>query len=173
MLIDRALQALISLGTGAARGLLRRLLGHLPEALFGEPGKPVSRASTTADDVTEDDSGDVTGPALPQSRQRTVTFGLDGQAYEIELDDEHAEELRAAFQRYIHAGRQVGHQHTMPATAGSTRPRRTAPTTERNDTAAIRAWARAHGYQVSDRGRISAAVLEAYEADRDGSRRTG
>jgi hypothetical protein len=173
MLIDRALQALIFLGTGAARGLLRRLLGHLPDALSGEPGNPVSQASTTVDDVTEDDSGHVIGLALPQSRQRTVTFGLDGQAYEIDLDADHAEELRAAFQRYIDAGRQVGHRHTMPATAGSTRPGRTAPTTERNDTAAIRAWARAHGHQVSDRGRISAAVLEAYEANRDGSRRSG
>jgi hypothetical protein len=34
----------------------------------------------------------------------------------------------------------------------------------REDTAAIRAWARAHGHKVSDRGRISKSVMEAYKA---------
>jgi hypothetical protein len=172
MLIDRALQALISLGTGAARGLLRRLLGHLPDTLSDEPGQPVSQARTTVDDGARD-RGDSTGKALSPSRQRVVTFGLDGQTYEIELDDEHAGQLRAAVQRYIDAARPVGRRPTTRTTAGGTRPGRPAATTGRNDTAAIRAWARAHGHQISDRGRISAAVIQAYEANRDGSRRTG
>ncbi|WP_198538015.1 Lsr2 dimerization domain-containing protein, partial [Mycobacteroides chelonae] len=30
--------------------------------------------------------------------------------------------------------------------------------------AAIRQWARKHGYEVSDRGRIKAEVIEAFEA---------
>jgi hypothetical protein len=34
----------------------------------------------------------------------------------------------------------------------------------REDTAAIREWARAHGHNVSDRGRISKSVMEAYKA---------
>jgi Lsr2 len=31
------------------------------------------------------------------------------------------------------------------------------------DTAKIRAWAKEHGYEVNDRGRVSATVKEAYE----------
>jgi hypothetical protein len=34
----------------------------------------------------------------------------------------------------------------------------------RDQTAAIRGWARANGHQVSDRGRISKSVMDAYQA---------
>jgi hypothetical protein len=34
----------------------------------------------------------------------------------------------------------------------------------RDETAAIREWARANGHKVNDRGRISKAVIEAYQA---------
>jgi hypothetical protein len=36
----------------------------------------------------------------------------------------------------------------------------------RPDTGEIREWARTHGYEVSDRGRIPAALLEAYNNSR-------
>jgi hypothetical protein len=32
------------------------------------------------------------------------------------------------------------------------------------DTAAVRSWARDNGYQVSDRGRISSQIIDAYLA---------
>ena len=35
---------------------------------------------------------------------------------------------------------------------------------KRTDLADVRAWARQSGHDVSDRGRVSAAVLEAYDA---------
>ena len=35
---------------------------------------------------------------------------------------------------------------------------------DREQTAAIRAWARQNGYQVSDRGRISKTVVDAFQA---------
>jgi hypothetical protein len=34
----------------------------------------------------------------------------------------------------------------------------------REETAAIREWAREHGHQVSDRGRIPKSIIEAYQA---------
>jgi hypothetical protein len=47
---------------------------------------------------------------------------------------------------------------------------RLAPVTaKRPDTSAIRAWARAHGHQISDRGRIAAEVLKSFHADQPGS----
>ena len=48
-----------------------------------------------------------------------------------------------------------------PAAAGRRPP--AATTSSRRDLSAVRAWARANGHQVSDRGRVSAAVQEAYD----------
>ena len=108
---------------------------------------------------------DLTGQTLPQEQGQTVRFGLDGQAYEIDLSRAHAEELRAAFRRYIDAGRRVGRQPSTRGTADrGARPRQGGPAGRPRDSAAIRAWARAHGHRVSDRGRIPTEVLQAYEA---------
>lgn len=85
----------------------------------------------------------------------TVSFGLDGTQYEIDLSAENAEELRAAFAPWVAAGRKV--------TAG----RRVVPKPAKaaSDAAAIRDWARAKGIEVSERGRIPAEVRAQYVAD--------
>lgn len=88
----------------------------------------------------------------------TVTFGLDGVSYEIDLSDKNAGKLRDEFASWIgHARRSGGRRSTGRRTAG--------PSTggSRRDLSAVRAWARANGHQVSDRGRVSAAVQEAYD----------
>jgi hypothetical protein len=105
---------------------------------------------------------------------RTVRFGLDGQEYEIDLSDDDAAQLRETFRRYIDAGRRIRRQ-SRPSTTRNRSSRASqppAPPAERHQSAAVRAWARAAGHQVSDRGRISAKVLQAYEARQrgDGSR---
>jgi hypothetical protein len=165
MLVDRALRAFISLGSGAVSGLLRWGSRHLPDALSGGQGQPAQPLATNADVAR--------GRTPSEVQQQTVAFGLDGQSYEIDLDAEHAGELRSTFQRYINAARRIGEQPAAPATTGRARPRRSAATTQRNDTGAIRAWARDQGHPVSDRGRIPAAVLHAYQAAQHGSRRAG
>jgi Lsr2 len=38
------------------------------------------------------------------------------------------------------------------------------PRSNREETHAIREWARQHGHQVNDRGRIPKSVIEAYQA---------
>jgi hypothetical protein len=162
MLVDRALRALFSVGTGAVSGLLRWGSQRLSDVLSVQPAQP----GTTVADV-------VIGEARSEGQQQTIAFGLDGQAYEIDLDADHAGELRSTLQRYIDAGRRIGEQPTAPATTESVRPRRSAATAQQNDPAAIRAWARAEGHPVSDRGRIPAPVLQAYEAAQQRSRRTG
>lgn len=85
----------------------------------------------------------------------TVRFGLDGDSYEIDLSAAHAEELRTVLARFVAGGRRLG-RLTRAA------PRRVV-TTEADPTA-VRAWARAHGIDVSPRGRIPATVLERYRA---------
>ncbi|MEV5084372.1 Lsr2 family protein [Streptomyces sp. NPDC056159] len=86
---------------------------------------------------------------------QTVLFGLDGKTFEIDLNDPHAEELRGILAPYVGAARKTSQGRTGLRRIGSTKPA--------EDTAAIRAWARANGYDVNDRGRISGEIREAYE----------
>src|ERR1700750_918878 len=92
----------------------------------------------------------------------TVSFSLDGTNYEIDLAEKNAKELRDAFSRYIAAARKVG-RGTRSA-AGGARARGTGGRMDREQAGAIRDWARKNGHAVSDRGRIPASVVEAYEA---------
>jgi len=103
-------------------------------------------------------------PPDPTERSETVRFALDGQAYEIDLGPEDADRLRAAFRRYIAAGRPVKRNTSRADDGRSTR--KPASNGRPQDTAAIREWARAHGHPVSDRGRIPANVLQAYQSAR-------
>jgi hypothetical protein len=94
----------------------------------------------------------------------SVAFALDGVSYEIDLSEENAEKLREALAGYVAGARRVdGTRRTGRAKpAKPARGSRTAP--DREQTAAVREWARANGYEVSERGRLSATVLAAFEA---------
>lgn len=94
---------------------------------------------------------DIDGTVLGDEGE-TVRFSLDGAAYEIDLSRDHAEALRASLAPYIRAGRRAG-------AAGSSRGKRSAHSP---DAARIRAWAAQNGYAVSERGRVPAPVVEAY-----------
>ncbi|MFD3512516.1 Lsr2 family protein [Streptomyces sp. NPDC058657] len=81
----------------------------------------------------------------------TVTFGLDGKSYEIDLNHANAKKLRAALKPYVDAGRKHSksgnvYRHTAVAP----------------DPAAVRAWARSHRMDVPARGRIPKKVYEAF-----------
>jgi hypothetical protein len=107
-------------------------------------------ASRTIVELTDDVDG---GKAA-----ETVSFGLDGRSYEIDLSAKNAKALRSALESYVAAGRRTG---------GSGRARRASgggASRDREQTQAIREWARASGYKVSERGRISAEILNAYNA---------
>lgn len=100
---------------------------------------------------------DIDGTLLEVGEGETVRFSLNGTAYEIDLTNSHADELRAALDPYIKAGRR--------ASAGGVRasaPRRRA--SRDSEVGEIREWAKTNGFKVSERGRISAEVIEAYHA---------
>jgi hypothetical protein len=105
---------------------------------------------------------DLDGTVLEPGEGDTVLFSLDGTAYEIDLTDENAAALRDALTPYIEAARPVS-SRSGAGGGGMTgnRPRRR---TGQQDYTAIRAWAKEEGLSVSERGRIPASVLEAYEA---------
>ena len=90
----------------------------------------------------------------------TVSFSLDGVAYEIDLNAENAAKLRDEFAQWIgHARRQGGRR----ATAGRRRSSG-GGALSRSESAEIRELARSNGFKVSDRGRIPAEVREAFDA---------
>ncbi|WP_432491677.1 histone-like nucleoid-structuring protein Lsr2 [Kineococcus auxinigenes] len=91
----------------------------------------------------------------------TVRFGLEGTHYEIDLNAENAQRLRRALSLYVEHGRRVGGRRSAPA-AGSSSPR-SGEGTDAVDGAAVRAWAKENGIEVSDRGRIKAEVVERYK----------
>ncbi len=112
---------------------------------------------TTVRFVDDVDGSDASG---------TVTFGLEGKNYEVDLSDENAAKLRDALAPFVEAARKAG-----GGSAGRGRGRGRRQATEdkparsnREETVAIREWARAHGHEVNDRGRISKSAVEAYKA---------
>ena len=104
-------------------------------------------ASRTIVELTDDVDGK---PAA-----ETISFGLDGRSYEIDLSEKNAKALRKAFEPWVDAGRRVGGRSTTrTATAASTGV----------DSKAVRAWAASNGIELSARGRIPADVVQKYVA---------
>jgi hypothetical protein len=92
----------------------------------------------------------------------TVTFGLDGVTYEIDLNENNATTLRDNLAEFVSSARRTGgrvKRGGTPVAGGSTGSGR-----NREQTQAIREWAKKNGHDVSDRGRIPAAVIDAFEA---------
>ena len=96
---------------------------------------------------------DLTGDVIPDGDGRSVTFSFDGESFEIDLSDQHVAQLRDLLAPYIQAARPVGKKRAQPSPKSS-------------EVQMIRDWAKANGIEVSDRGRISTSVREAYEGSR-------
>jgi len=88
----------------------------------------------------------------------SVSFGLDGTSYEIDLNDANAARLRDALAEFVGHARKVG--------SASRRGRRSSGSAAAGGPSAreIRDWARSNGFDVPDRGRVSAEVREAFDA---------
>jgi hypothetical protein len=91
----------------------------------------------------------------------TVAFAYRGVSYEIDLSEKNAAALDEVLAPYLANARRV---RTKPAT-----PRR--PAAKSSASAGpreVRAWAKNHGIEVSDRGRISADVMRKYQETHGG-----
>lgn len=84
----------------------------------------------------------------------TVSFGLDGREFEIDLSEKNAKALRKVLEPWASSARRVGGRKTRSTTV----------VTAGIDTKAVRAWAASNGIEISTRGRISGDVLEQYQA---------
>jgi len=81
----------------------------------------------------------------------TLTFGLDGSTYEIDLSEKNAARLRKTLAPYVAHARKLSR---------SGRPYRKTPTG--HDSKAVRAWAASRGLDIPARGRIPRRVLDEY-----------
>ncbi|WP_024805764.1 Lsr2 family protein [Nocardia sp. BMG51109] len=90
------------------------------------------------------------------SADETVQFSIDGRNYEIDLSVKNAGKLRELLEPWTANARKLG----RAGRKGGTRTRSAANSEQ---TAAIREWARAQGYEVSSRGRIPAEIAQAYQ----------
>lgn len=88
---------------------------------------------------------------------RNVAFSLEGEHYEIDLSNANIDKLYAALEPYTQAARKVKSGRSKARSAAR-------EGSSASKSAVVREWARARGMKVSERGRVSQEILEAYEA---------
>ena len=88
----------------------------------------------------------------------TVTFGLDGHFYEIDLSSRHAKKLRSELAVYVENGSRVSQRAARPGGR-----RVSGAVSDKDKNRHIREWALSKGFEVAPRGRIKQEVLEAYQ----------
>jgi hypothetical protein len=88
----------------------------------------------------------------------TVAFGLDGTRYEIDLSSANAKKLRDSLAKFIDAARRdkPGRQPVRGAV------RKALPSAGPN-TSDVREWAKAQGYDVSERGRVANDLIVKFQ----------
>lgn len=108
----------------------------------------VSRTTVTVHDDIDNSEG-----------ASTIPFAYKGTSYEIDLGEKNQAALDKALSKYLGVARKVSRSGAAPTRRGSG-----AAAGRRSDLAEIRAWARENGLDVSERGRISGEVQQAYDA---------
>jgi hypothetical protein len=91
----------------------------------------------------------------------SLTFGLDGKSYEIDLSEVNADKLRELLAPFVKVGRRKSSAGTLPkqVTRGANK---TVSSALGVDPQEARAWAKENGFEVSDRGRVPRPILEAF-----------
>lgn len=104
---------------------------------------------------------DLDGSPIEDDKGGPVTLSLRGEYFEIDLSEKNQAKLEKALEPFITKATKVAAPSAMdgrPAKA-ATRTKLTSSV----DLAAVRTWAKANGHEVSDRGRIAAPIMAAYE----------
>jgi hypothetical protein len=150
------------MNTMAAVGLsvVRHLVTTLASVVLPTTGSHPHRGTPSdRPDPNPELTDSLTGEVLTPDQVHTVHFGLDGTTYSITLSPDNAAALRGDLAPWV----KLAHRPSPPA--GTRRTRRPTPRVAPGPPATIiREWARANGHTVSDRGRLSTAVTQAYHA---------
>lgn len=121
-----------------------------PESTKGQPHMATIRQITKLDDLELVEGSEV-------AADETIEFSLDGKDYSVDLCAENAKALREGLQEFIDVATQAD-----KAPEAKARPRKNAVKPDKEQTQAIRDWARHNGYSIADRGRIPQEVRDAY-----------
>jgi hypothetical protein len=106
---------------------------------------------------------DICGKDADESHKITFGSGSRPAVWEIDVcaaDSKKLAKAEFSLVALLSQGRKTG--GSRQRAASGTRPRASSKRSADGDAAAIRDWARQEGYEVSDRGRVSAALREAY-----------
>jgi hypothetical protein len=88
----------------------------------------------------------------------TVSFGLDGTRYEIDLSAANAKKLRNSLAKFVDAARKdKGARQPGRAVA------RKAAAPAGPNTSDVREWAKAQGFEVSERGRVANDLIVKFQ----------
>ena len=101
---------------------------------------------------------DIDGSDITDGAGERVEFSLRGSSYQIDLSEANVTKLEKALKPYIDAAMQVRSARATRTKVSSNGK------ASKEQLTAVREWARAHGHDVSDRGRIKSEVFEAFEA---------
>lgn len=102
---------------------------------------------------------DLDGAHLDDDDHERIDFSVNGRNYRVDLSKANAEKMREDLAKWIDIAA------TVKTTGAQTAARRSGPSRRSSrEMAQIRDWARAEGYEVSDRGRIAKKIQYAYDA---------
>lgn len=107
---------------------------------------------------------DLDGKPVDPDEAATVEFSVrwpgsrKTREYSIDLRPSNLTKFETALNKYIENATEVRNGNTVTRTSVSS-----GSGASKEQLQAIRAWARENGYEISDRGRISAEIQEAYD----------
>jgi hypothetical protein len=104
---------------------------------------------------------DIDKTEIPEGKGERIEFSLRGATYRIDLNDTNVAKLEKVLAPYIESATKVGGSNGRRHGAKKLNTATSRPRGE--ELAQIRKWAATHGHKVSARGRIPAAVVEAYQ----------
>lgn len=103
---------------------------------------------------------DIDGSEIPDGSGERIEFSFRGVDYHIDLSTANVAKLEKAIKPYVDAAAKVrGSRGRRQKSSGAA-----SGPSSKEQLAAIRSWARKKGYDVSERGRIKAEVVEAFNA---------
>ncbi|MGQ0840722.1 histone-like nucleoid-structuring protein Lsr2 [Actinokineospora sp.] len=94
---------------------------------------------------------------------RSVEFSLDGVHYEIDLNGANANRLRDELTEFVEAARRTGGRIKRVGVVAQVAKPAVSEGRGKEQTKAIRDWAKQNGHDISERGRIPAAIVDAFE----------
>lgn len=107
--------------------------------------------------VIEQLVSDLSGKDIKDGEGETVKFSIGSTSYQMDLTEAEAGQFYDAVKKYTDVATKTSGRGVRSGGGSKSK-------SDRNQTQAIRTWARENGRVVSDRGRISQDVQDAYNA---------